>query len=275
MPEITARGVRFHVQTMDPDVPPVASPPVMVFVHGLVMDNLSSFYYTIAGPMAAAGARCVLYDQRGHGRTERPPTGYGPADAVADLFAILDELGHRAPVFLVAHSWGGVVALNAALADPSRIAGLVLIEGCGPSEHPGQWTEKLLNSLGRISLVLEHDRPAERRLAFGWRRDSKAAANGDALVNGTTLLDDVAVAAPVRIADLSTIACPLLAIYGQHSDVVDAGLLLRSVPGCTLHIMAGHAHTILREGTAELLEVLLPWMARHAGTSAPVVEGAR
>lgn len=268
MSEVTARGVRFHVLTMDPPLPRAPNPPVVVSVHGLIVDNLSSYYYTIVGPVTAAGARFVLYDQRGHGSSERPPTGYGPVDSAADLFGVLDALGHHDPVFLIAHSWGGVTALNAALAEPSRVAGLVLVEGLGPSEHPGSWTEDLLNALGKLSLVFEHDRLVERLRTAGARRASKIAAGTEALINGTSLLDDIAAAAPVTPAALSTIECPVLAVYGRDSDVLDAGLLLqRFVPDCTLHILPGQAHTILREGTDELLEILLPWLADHALTA--------
>ncbi|TDD64991.1 alpha/beta fold hydrolase [Actinomadura rubrisoli] len=280
MPDVTARGVRFHVQTVDPGPggldPDVPDPPVVVFVHGLVMDNLSSFYYTIAGPVAAAGARSVLYDRRGHGLSERTPTGYGTTESVDDLFAVLDALGHRRPVYLVASSWGGVVALNAALTRPSRVAGLVLIEAHGASERPDEWTEGVLNALGRSALCLEYERSAEQFRAIGWRRVGKLTAGADALVNGTSLLDDVAAAEPLGPAALAALACPVLAVYGQHSDVLEAGrLVLRSAPGCTLHVMSGHAHMVLREGTAEVLEVLLRWLARHAGTRAPVAGGAR
>src|SRR5947208_17062692 len=139
MADVTARGLRFHVQTM----PGAPDGPVVVFIHGLVMDNLSSFYYTLAGPAATAGFRSVLYDLRGHGRSERPPSGYGAADAVADLFAVLDALGHRRPVHLVANSFGGVIALNAALARPERVGGLVMVEAYGPAGHEGEWTEDM------------------------------------------------------------------------------------------------------------------------------------
>ncbi|KAB2346560.1 alpha/beta fold hydrolase [Actinomadura rudentiformis] len=271
MPEVTARGIRFHVQTMDPPRDAASDPPVVVFVHGLVVDNLSSFYYTLAGPVAAAGARAVLYDLRGHGLTERTPTGYSAADAVADLFGVLDVLGHRRPVYLVSNSFGGVVALNAALARPERIAGLVMIESYGPAERSGEWTENMLNTLGKSALALEYERLADQLLAIGWRQRGRQAQTADALINGTSLLDDLAAVEPVRPADLAAVDCPVLAVYGEHSDIVDAGkLLLRSVPDCTLHIMAGHAHTVLREGTAELLGVMLPWLAHHAGTPVPI-----
>lgn len=270
MPEVTARGVRFHVQTRG------SGGPVVVFVHGLALDNLSSFFYTLATPVAEAGGRSVMYDLRGHGRTERTRTGYAVGDAVADLFAVLDALGHDR-VHLVGHSFGGVIALNAALARPGRVAGLVLIEGHGPADRP-RWNEDMLNTLGSSALRFEYERTPEQLRLAGHRRLGRLAATADALVNGTTLIEDVAAAEPVRPADLAALACPVLGIYGQHSDVAHAGrLLLRHVPDCTLHTMAGHAHTVLQEGTAEILEVLLPWLAHHAGTrprtAAPAAAG--
>ncbi|TDD74596.1 alpha/beta hydrolase [Actinomadura darangshiensis] len=265
MPDVTARGLRFHVQECEGDG------PVVVFLHGLVIDNLSSFYYTLAAPVAAAGAHSVLYDMRGHGRSERPATGYSVQDSVADLFAVLDALGHDR-VHLVANSFGGVIALNAALLRPDRVAGLALIEAHGPAER-SFWHEDLLNTLAKSALLLEYERTADQLLDSGQRRLGRIAATADALLNGTTLMDDLAAAEPVRPAVLAALDRPVLAIYGQHSDVADAGrLLLRHVPNCTLHTLTGHAHTVLQEGTAEILEVLLPWLAHHA--AAPALAGA-
>ena len=83
MAEVVARGLRFHVQHLGvrPDG------PLVVFVHGLVLDNLSSWYFTVAGEVAKR-AEVLLYDLRGHGSSERPETGYGVADMVQDLDAI-------------------------------------------------------------------------------------------------------------------------------------------------------------------------------------------
>jgi pimeloyl-ACP methyl ester carboxylesterase len=285
MAEVTARGLRFHVQTLNATQDErtaettATGPPVVVFIHGLVIDDLSSFYYTLAGPVAAAGAQVVLYYLRGHGRSERPKSGYGAADLVADLFALLDALGHRRPVHLVANSFGGVIALNAALARPDRIAGLVMIEAYGPAGRAGEWTESLLNTLSKSALVLEYERLGDQLFAIGWRQRGEQAAVCDALINGTTLLDDLAAVEPVRPAELADVSCPVLAVYGQHSDVIAAGRMLgEHVPDCTLHVLAGHRHTVLREGTRELLDALLPWLARLTGTRVPaanVLEGAR
>ncbi|ONI91348.1 hypothetical protein ALI144C_01310 [Actinosynnema sp. ALI-1.44] len=124
MAEIHARGLKFHVQQLGAE----NTGPTVVFVHGLVMDNLSSFYYTLAAPLAKAGVRTILFDLRGHGMSARPESGYSPRDSALDLVAILDELGVDQPVHLLGNSYGGVVAMHAALKAAHRVAGVVVVE---------------------------------------------------------------------------------------------------------------------------------------------------
>src|SRR5262245_30590915 len=121
MADVIANGVRHHVQRLG------RGARTVVFVHGLVMDNLSSFYFTLANPVATV-AEVILYDLRGHGMTERPASGYTVGGLVADLAALLDELAPGRPVELVSHSFGGVVALAFAVAHPARVARVALID---------------------------------------------------------------------------------------------------------------------------------------------------
>src|SRR5262245_41375587 len=114
MADVSVDGIRFNVVRLGPppDVPRTALP--VVFIHGLIMDNLSSFYYTLAPPVAR-GTDVLCYDLRGHGRSERPPRGYRLEDAVTDLCGILDTTGFTGPVQLVGNSFGGTIALATAL----------------------------------------------------------------------------------------------------------------------------------------------------------------
>jgi pimeloyl-ACP methyl ester carboxylesterase len=84
--------------------------------------------------LAALGPhnQVVTWDLAGHGGSDSPaePARYGAAAALADMAAILDELGHDKAV-LGGHSLGGYLSLDFALAHPSRVAGLILI-GTGP-----------------------------------------------------------------------------------------------------------------------------------------------
>jgi non-heme chloroperoxidase len=57
------------------------SGPPVVFTHAW---GLRSDQWTYQIPaLAEAGLRCVLYDRRGHGRSDRPATGYD-IDTLAD-----------------------------------------------------------------------------------------------------------------------------------------------------------------------------------------------
>src|SRR6266481_3947806 len=135
------------------------------FLAGLVIDNLSSLYYSLANPVAQVGADAILYDQRGHGLSERPPSGYRIEDSVADLGTLLDALEVSGPVHLVGHSYGASVALRAALAEPARFASVVLIEPhCAESHDGGDWVEDVADMLTAAALSLEHN-PVARNLS--------------------------------------------------------------------------------------------------------------
>ena len=81
--------------------------------------------------LAAVGTQnqVVTWDIRGHGGSEYPadPACYSPANALADMAAILAELGIDRAV-LGGHSLGGYLSLDFALTHPDVVAGLVLID---------------------------------------------------------------------------------------------------------------------------------------------------
>jgi pimeloyl-ACP methyl ester carboxylesterase len=263
MPVVSANGARLHVQRLEPESRPAggARRPAVVFVHGLVIDNLSSFYYTLAGPVAAAGAPAVLYDLRGHGKSEATPHGYSAADGAADLIALLDALGLTEPVCLVGNSFGGLIAARAAIAAPARVAGLALIEACCAGTAADAWLESILNTLTVSALTLEHYRTADRFLTAGQRKIGRMALGADTLLNETSLIDDLAAERPLGPAELAGIDCPVLAVYGERSDLADgAGELRRCLPRVRVELIDGLAHTVLRDATGALTSILLNWL---------------
>src|SRR5262249_49515748 len=72
----------------------------------------------------------LTFDQRGHGRSFHPPSGYHPRDYAQDLKHILDELGWNSSA-LVGHSMGGRNAMEFACHFSQRVKALV-IEDIGP-----------------------------------------------------------------------------------------------------------------------------------------------
>lgn len=94
-------------------------------VHGLAA-NMAFWYFKYACELAKE-FRVTVFDLRGHGRSEMTPSGYTPANLAGDLAKLMDHLG-VAKAHLVAHSFGGVVAMNFALNQPERVLSLVLAD---------------------------------------------------------------------------------------------------------------------------------------------------
>jgi pimeloyl-ACP methyl ester carboxylesterase len=259
---IVARGIRFHVQRLDPPGPTPGAPTV-VFIHGLGLDNLASFYFTLAVPAVEAGVRAILYDLRGHGLSEIPDRGYAIRDHVADLCALLDALGVPDPVYVVGNSYGGIVAMQMAVEVPERVAGLVLIEASCAGSEAATWFEDIANTITVAALRLEADGLREQTWTGGpsQRRLVRLALHADALLNDTSLINDLAAERPLSTADLAAIGCPVLGVYGERSDLISAADdLRRHLRDRRVEVLPGEIHTVLRDATGPLRDLMLGWL---------------
>ena len=92
-------------------------------------------FIAVLAPIAAAGHRVVALDQRGQFETpgDDDPSSYDLKVLADDVLAVLAGLG--APTHLVGHSFGGLVARTAALADPAALRSLTLMSS-GPAAIP-------------------------------------------------------------------------------------------------------------------------------------------
>jgi pimeloyl-ACP methyl ester carboxylesterase len=253
--EVVARGIRFHVQRLG------RGGRRVVFLHGLVMDNLSSWYFTLANA-AAVSADVILYDLRGHGGSERPATGYTVADMLADLDELLVALGVTAPVQLVGNSFGGLLALQFAATFPERTSALALVD---PHLNDNGWGE-------RMSATLKLDFEERNRrigdLFQSWagrhseRRRTRLVAAAEALAYRTSLAEDLRTSPPMTDDDLRRVRCPVLALYGEHSDVRASGdRLAAMLPACEVRIVPGCTHSVLWEATDVVRRDVIEWLA--------------
>ena len=65
--------------------------------------------------------------------------------------------------------------------------------------------------------------------------------------------------------DLRGLEVPLLAIYGEHSDVLDTGRDLAAlVPGAHFELLDDQDHSLLLRCADRLNELLVPWVLAHA-----------
>ena len=85
-------------------------------------------------PLAVAGFRVIVPDQRGYNLSSKPSgvAAYALTELVSDVIAIADQLGQE-KIFLAGHDWGAAVAWSAALLHPQRIARLAVLNVPHPS----------------------------------------------------------------------------------------------------------------------------------------------
>lgn len=122
-------GVELYVEVDEPDPGARYAGLTVIFSHGYAL-NLDCWHHQ---RLALSGsARCVYWDQRGHGRSGRGRPGPVDIDRLgADLAAVVAAVAPTGPVVLVGHSMGGMTVLALADSHPDlfgpRVIGVGLL----------------------------------------------------------------------------------------------------------------------------------------------------
>ncbi len=95
-----------------------------VLVHGSFVDHQS---WDLVVPGLSQALQVVAYDRRGHGRSAPGPRLHPVADDAADLAGIL-ESANLFPAHVIAHSYGGAVAIHLAIHRPELVRSLAVHE---------------------------------------------------------------------------------------------------------------------------------------------------
>jgi pimeloyl-ACP methyl ester carboxylesterase/DNA-binding SARP family transcriptional activator len=98
--------------------------PALLIVHG---SGGHGAWFTGWGETLSPEVRVVAVDLRGHGFSDKPPSGYGVDDHVDDLLQLISTLALQRPIVL-GHSLGGSIATFVAEAAGDAIGGLVLLD---------------------------------------------------------------------------------------------------------------------------------------------------
>lgn len=178
----------------------------------------------VAEAVAAAGFRCVVVDQRGHGETGGKTSRF--IDFVEDASCLLDQLGE--PAWLVGCSLGGLVSLLAYERGAGRVAGIVLVD-----------------------VVPELRR--ERAHAYLRSVESSARPWDWALV------EDILQASPVLCEAAVSCRAPLFLVCGEHGTLGEEGIasLQALVPHVVTREIPGAGHLVARDQPVRLAQALL------------------
>ena len=98
--------------------------PAVVMLHGTTATL--GVWDPIAARIAQS-ARVIAVDQRGHGRSDKPTSGYTVTEFCDDLRTVIAELG-CAPAVIVGHSLGARNAVVLAATHPDLVAGVVALD---------------------------------------------------------------------------------------------------------------------------------------------------
>jgi pimeloyl-ACP methyl ester carboxylesterase len=242
----------------------------VILIHGGFLDHRM---WDGQFDLVAERYRAIRYDVRAHGRSHSDSVPFADQD---DLRQLLDALVVPRAV-IVGLSMGGRIAVDFALTDPDRVAGLVLV-GAGLSGFEPR-SDELVRYIEEMQAAAQLGFPALFETFARWWCDGphRQASDVDSVVRSRVLemlegseqrwlysplereLD------PPAIGRLEEIHTPTLAIVGTLDvPVVDrlAHLIDQQVPVAELVYIQDVAHMVNMEKPAEFNEALMGFLER-------------
>ena len=262
---INANGTTIHIQEAGNGFP-------IVFVHAGIA-NLEMWEQQVN--FLADNYRAVAYDMRGFGKS---PTASGEFAHYQDLISLLNQLDIPKCI-LVGCSKGGGVVMDTALADPERIAGMIVAGGMAygleldsESEPPPQWEQAVSAfKAGDIPLTNEmeiqiwvdgYNQPVGR--ADPQVREKVRKMNEIVLRNELATPDaQEKVLEPKAGTRLNQISAPILFIYGSLDEPdIDSAIekMVQEIPGAKRRTIQDVAHMSNMEKPEEFNQIMLEFI---------------
>jgi pimeloyl-ACP methyl ester carboxylesterase len=248
---IDVNGVRLYYELHGSGEP-------LVLVHGSWGDARN---WRFVVPGLAESFRVVVYDRRGHSRSERPDTP-GSVDEDGDDLAALLEALDLAPAHVVTNSYGGNIALRLATRRPEVFRSLSchepplwgLLEDDSESLELLQQAARSDQAVGRRIAEGDHEGAARQfveEVAFGpgaWERELPPELRAIFVDNAPTYLDELEDPnQPERVDEgaLSQLELPVRLTQGSESPptfpaVIDR--LVELIPRVSRETIDGAAH---------------------------------
>ena len=257
-------------------------PPTLVLLHGFGSSLFS--WRNVTEPLGER-ARVVAFDRPGFGLSERPDVteeqngGRNPYTQAAQVdltVGLMDALGIDNAI-LVGHAAGAAVAVEVALTNPERVAGLVLASPSLTSGGPPGWVRALYNTPqadrmgpylmrqfgGEPGLDLfrrayaDPERLTDADIA-GYRLPLQADGWDRALweVTKATRPDDLY----PRLAELDV---PTLVVSGEADELVPPAESERAaglIDGAEYRSLAACGHALQEECSAKFSEAVTLWL---------------
>jgi pimeloyl-ACP methyl ester carboxylesterase len=272
MPEVEVNGVRLYYELLGDGEP-------LVLVHGSWADATG---WQLVVPGLADSFRVLVYDRRGHSRSERPDTPGSVDEDGDDLAALLVAL-ELAPAHVVTNSYGGNIALRLATSRPDVFRSLCchepplwsLLEGDAESQAMLQQGARSVEAVGRRIAEGDHEGAARQfveEVAFGpgaWENELPPEVRAVMVQNAPTFLDELQDPEQLRIdeAALARLEVPVRLTEGSESPPVFPRVIERLaelVPAVTRETIEGAAHVPQLQTPERYVEVTTRAVPRAA-----------
>jgi 3-oxoadipate enol-lactonase len=240
MPTATIHQVRIHYEQ-------AGSGEAILFLHGLGSCGQD---WQLQMPVFAERFRVIAPDLRGHGQSDKPPSGVRVAHLTSDVIGLMDALKiERAHV--VGLSLGGCVAQLLALDAPHRVHSLTLVNTFARLEADSPRHAFMLASrmavLGLRGLPAQAEYVAARLFPKPEQADFRQLAAERIAANDPATYRRLLFA--IRAFNvrnrLREIKCPTLVIAGDRDTTVPLRakrLIAERIPGARMEIIADSGH---------------------------------
>lgn len=236
-----------------------------VFLHGLG-GSVHSWWAQLAA-CEERGHRAIAYDQRGAGRSSRPPGPYSVELWAEDAERVLDALGLER-VALVGNSVGCMVAERAAVRLGDRVTALALLGGAlrwRPESRPVFEERVRLARAGRMDEIAA---AVARTGLTEACRDGNPALDGlfRELIASSDPVGYAEWAQATGVAEMTEterVSCPVLALCGENDPVAGpdfAEAIASAFPRGRSAVVPGAAHWCQIEAPQATNEVLLGFL---------------
>lgn len=255
----TSDGVKIHYELVG------EGERVVALLNGIAMNTAGWSFQTEA--LRRAGFRVLLHDMRGQGLSEKPRGEYSLERHVLDLKELLEHLGIE-KTSLVGISYGGKVALLAALLMPGSVEKLVVLNSSHTVDRAlmarvDRWILGSRFKSGRVLWqIMIPDIFSDQFLNERFSFVSSLAPNFELI--DFVALEEMAKAF-VRVdlrGKLADVRCPALVVAGAEDRFFPprySEMIASELPSCRYHVL-DCGHVSIWEKPQEVNKLLLDFL---------------
>jgi proline iminopeptidase len=260
VPTVEVNGTSLYYEIVGDGIPCIA-------LHG--GPGLDHTYFKASFGPLEDDLRFIYVDQRGNGRSDRPPLEtITLPQLAADADVLRERLGYE-EIAMLGHSFGGFVALEYATSYPDRLSHLLLIDTSPGDFEPTpdelaerpdpstvspeavEATHRLFSTMPSSNEELAQRLPGLAR-AYVHRTDPKELSSvlANTILDANTMMRGFQAFAGWSVVDkLDLVTCPTLVLFGRYD--------LQTTPECAKRLSTAipHAELVWFENSGHF-----PWL---------------